>query len=213
MRDRFPGITSLNNQRVKAMQRQYEQQRASASSPRRPSPPRVILPEERMLAMVQSDKIRKFLVENRVIVNQHIGDLMTGFAAVDANNIKLDDLKTRKTLIEELKLIQTSPRGAFSEFVRSVAGLGVNILYALTRKKAASMATPARVREYEEWKVLWYIIVDPRNKTWKPVSVSSSNLASMAKKDLDLMARQLDIRGRSKMTQRELVTAIEKVLA
>lgn len=207
MRDQFSGIT-LNNQRVKAMHRQYQQQ-PSASSPQRPSRPS---PEERMLAMVQSDKIHLFLVEHRANVKRHIGDLKLGFSSLDSINLELEDLKMRKILIEELKVIQ-DPRSAFPEFVRDVAGLGVNILYPLTRKsRSANMATPARVREYNEWKVLWYNMVDPRNRSWKSRSISASNLASMAKKDLDVWGRKLNIRGRSKMTQRELASAIEMEL-
>lgn len=216
MKNRFPGITSLNDQRVKAMHKQY-QQRASTSSPRRsPSSPRNTRPEERVLAMVQSDKIRRFLKEHRAVVIRHLENLEIGFASLDAINLRLEDLKMRKILHNELDLIQRSPRGAFSEFVRSVAGLGVNILYAFTKssKKATNLAAdPQRIREYNEWKVLWYNIVDPRSKMWNLGSVSNSQLTSMSKKDLYFLASQLGIRGRSKMNDRDLVSAIKKKIA
>lgn len=212
MRDRFPTPTTLDNRRVQAMHRQYAHQVSTSPghSPLSRSPD----PLNQVLQMVHSPKIRKFLEQHRARLSARSENLIMGLRAVNAQNIRMDDMKTMKDLNKDLKLIQKSPPGAFPDIVRDIAGLGVNILFALTSKKAESMTTLGRAREYQEWKVVWYLLVDPRNNMWKTSPGSPAiNLSSMPKKDLDHMAREMEIRGRSKMSRAELTRALQSKMA
>lgn len=208
----YPTPTTLDDLRLKRMHQQYAQQ-TSTSSPKRSPTLRSNGPLNRVLPLVHSPKIRKFLQQHITMVVSRSNDLIDGFRAVDQQLIPLDDMEMMKSINKDLKLIVKSPSGAFSDLARYVAGLGINILYALTSKRAETITTIERMREYQEWKVLWYVLVDPRNRTWYNKSKSSIDLSSLSKKDLDHLAREMEIRGRSKMTRNELTQALQSKMS